>query len=61
MFDRFKKGATSHDLDEVAFTSIEDAEPDVWDGDDGDNAELIGFPGHGVDPALVREHEKETD
>lgn len=58
MFDRFKKGATSLDLDEVAATSVDEAEIDVWDGEDGDNSELIAD--HYVDPALVRAHEAEV-
>lgn len=58
MFDRFKKGATAHDLGDVVFTSIEESEFDVWDGEDGDNSELIAE--HPVDPALVKAHEAEV-
>lgn len=59
MLDRFKKGATSLDLDQVAFTSVDEAAFDVWDGEDEDNSILIGE--HPVDPAKVKAHEAEED
>lgn len=59
MFDRWRKGKTSHDLGDVAFTSVDEAAFDVWDGHDEDNSVLIGE--HPVDPALVKAHEAEED
>lgn len=58
IFDRFKRGPVAADLGEVAFTSVEDAQPDVWDGEDGDNAELM--VDHHVDPAHVLAHDTEV-
>lgn len=57
MFDRFRKGVIPAETGDYVFADMAEAVEDVWDGEDGDNAELIGE--HAVDPELVRLHELE--
>lgn len=59
MFKRFKKGAIPAETGDSVFADMEEAIVDEWDGNDGDNSELIGE--HAVDPELVKAHEAEVE
>lgn len=59
MLERFKRGPIPMETGEPVFADMQEAAADKWDGDDGDNGELIGE--HAVDPELVKAHEAEME